>query len=68
MSFLRYDVTTNDWVIFAPERTRRPHDLKRKDSFGVASAHPENLCPFCPGNDRLTGPEIFALRGNMAPN
>jgi UDPglucose--hexose-1-phosphate uridylyltransferase len=65
MSFLRYDVTTKDWVIFAPERARRPHDLKK----GTAAAPPsEGLCPFCPGNEHLTGPEIYALRGGTAVN
>jgi UDPglucose--hexose-1-phosphate uridylyltransferase len=62
---LRYDVTTNDWVIFAPERTRRPHDLKKS---APAVPPPEGLCPFCPGKERLTGPEIYALRGGTAPN
>jgi len=66
MSLLRYDVTTNDWVVFAPERTRRPHDLKRPD---VAIRPPSaggELCPFCPGNEHLTGPEIFAQRSGTA--
>jgi UDPglucose--hexose-1-phosphate uridylyltransferase len=62
---LRYDVTTNDWVIFAPERMRRPHDLKKAAPVVPPS---EGLCPFCPGNERLTGPEIYALRGGTAPN
>lgn len=65
MSFLRFDVTTNDWVIFAPERTRRPHDLK-KTVPPVQS--PESLCPFCPGNERFASPEIFALRSGGEPN
>lgn len=65
MSLLRYDVTTNDWVIFAPERTRRPHDLKK--GLVTPPLH-ESICPFCPGNEHLTGPEIFALRGSTAPN
>jgi UDPglucose--hexose-1-phosphate uridylyltransferase len=65
MSFLRYDVTTNDWVIFAPERTRRPHHLKTEAS---PLALPERLCPFCPGNESLAGPEIYALRGGTAHN
>lgn len=65
MSFLRYDITTNDWVIFAPERTRRPHNLKKG---AITDAGPQGLCPFCPGNEHLTGPEIFALRGSTPPN
>jgi UDPglucose--hexose-1-phosphate uridylyltransferase len=64
MSFLRYDMTTQDWVIFAPERTRRPRDLKERSPVPAA----EGLCPFCPGNESLAGPEIYALRGGTAPN
>lgn len=67
MSILRYDTTTNDWVLFAPERSRRPHDGDRpgRDS---PSPRPEGHCPFCPGNEGLAGPEIFALRGQTAPD
>jgi UDPglucose--hexose-1-phosphate uridylyltransferase len=65
MSLLRYDVTTSDWVIFAPERTRRPHDLKRP---AATPQSPEGVCPFCPGNEHMAGPEIFAVRGNTGPN
>jgi UDPglucose--hexose-1-phosphate uridylyltransferase len=62
MSLLRYDVTTNDWVLFAPERSRRPHELKNQDDVMPAV----ELCPFCPGNEHLTGPEIYAQRGGSA--
>ncbi len=68
MSLLRYDVTTNDWVIFAPERSRRPHSLKREIEIGTPPPPSGQLCPFCPGNERLTAPEIYALRGGTAPN
>ncbi len=68
MSLLRYDVTTNDWVIFAPERTRRPHDSRKAAESGVAPSAVEGLCPFCPGNERLTGPEIYALRIGTPPD
>jgi UDPglucose--hexose-1-phosphate uridylyltransferase len=66
MSFLRYDVTTNDWVIFAPERTRRPHELNK----GMTATLPpaEGRCPFCPGNEPVAGPEIYAVRGSTPPN
>lgn len=60
MSLLRYDVTTNDWVIFAPERSRRPHDAppstEGRDEVSTAK------CPFCPGNEQLSPQEIFAIR------
>jgi UDPglucose--hexose-1-phosphate uridylyltransferase len=64
MSLLRHDITTNDWVIFAPERARRPHDRES----GRASSSPPSGCPFCPGNERLAGPEIYTLRGGTAAN
>lgn len=67
MSFLRYDVTTHDWVIFAPERARRPNDFK-KEKPAVAPPGEESHCPFCPGNEHLTGPEIYAVRDNTPPN
>lgn len=68
MSFLRHDLATNDWVIFAPERARRPHEWKQGAVQSVDPRSSAEGCPFCPGNERLTGPEIFALRGGTAAN
>ncbi|MBI3463541.1 MAG: galactose-1-phosphate uridylyltransferase [Planctomycetes bacterium] len=68
MSILRYDLTSNDWVIFAPSRARRPQEFKRPAGLANAPLAADSSCPFCPGNERLTTPEIFALRGNTAPN
>lgn len=63
---LRFDVTTNDWVIFAPSRAMRPHDFARlpRERAGGAPKHP---CPFCPGNESLTPSEILAVRDNGTP-
>jgi UDPglucose--hexose-1-phosphate uridylyltransferase len=59
MSQLRYDITTNDWVIFAPERARRPRDVA-----GIGRApeakEPER-CPFCPGNEDISHEEILRV-------
>lgn len=68
MSLLRHDLTTNDWVIFAPERARRPHEWKRAAGLSATPLPSGDGCPFCPGNERLTGPEVFALRHGSAPN
>jgi UDPglucose--hexose-1-phosphate uridylyltransferase len=68
MSMLRYDLTSNDWVIFAPSRARRPHEFKRPAGSVATSLPADSLCPFCPGNERMTPPEIFALRGTTPPN
>src|SRR5258708_6640674 len=68
MSLLRYDFTTNDWVIFAPERGQRPHEFKKAAGLTSLPQPPATACPFCPGNERMTEPEIYALRGGTPPN
>lgn len=60
MSSLRYDPTTNDWVIFSPSRACRPHEMRaacRVETPETAA----KLCPFCPGNEGLAPPEIFRV-------
>ena len=67
MSVLRYDLTSNDWVIFAPSRARRPHEFKRPVGLTV-SPSADAACPFCAGNERMTPPEIYALRQGTPAN
>ena len=53
MSELRRDPTSGDWVVVAPERSRRP---------GPASAaRPDFRCPFCPGHEDDTPAESWRL-------
>lgn len=63
MSELRHDPIQGRWVIIATDRSRRPHDLE------VAAAHRETgFCPFCPGHESRTPPEIAAVgRPSGAP-
>jgi UDPglucose--hexose-1-phosphate uridylyltransferase len=56
---LRYDVTTNDWVIFAPSRTIRPDEFAVTATSETTSS---SRCPFCPGHEEMTPPEIAAFR------
>ncbi|MBI4056878.1 MAG: galactose-1-phosphate uridylyltransferase [Elusimicrobia bacterium] len=57
MPELRKDPIIGRWVIIATERGTRPHDFKRSpESLG---GDPQN-CPFCPGNESKTPPEILA--------
>lgn len=63
MSQLRFDLTTNDWVIFAPSRALRPH--QSPPPLAVMSG--PSQCPFCPGNEAFTPPEIYVARG-IGPN
>jgi UDPglucose--hexose-1-phosphate uridylyltransferase len=64
MSELRKDPVTGRWVIISTERGRRPSD------FGRPKSKPKSgFCPFCPGNEDKTPPEILAFReGGSAPN
>ena len=68
MSLLRYDLTTNDWVIFAPERSHRPHEWKKVANEEAATIGQVGQCPFCPGNEGMTGPEVCAVRSGSGPN
>lgn len=61
MSFLRFDPTTSDWVIFAPSRARRPHEFRHRN-LTEETADSATGCPFCPGSEARTPPEIYAER------
>ncbi len=60
MSELRQDPTTREWVIIAPERAKRPQQAPEPKR---ASRLPDwdKSCPFCPGNESQTPPEVFRL-------
>jgi len=62
MSEIRQDQATKRWVIMAMERAKRPSDLASKEQ--AASEQPEWSpdCPFCPGNEAMTPPELAADR------
>jgi UDPglucose--hexose-1-phosphate uridylyltransferase len=61
MSQLRFDVTTADWVVFAPSRALRPHRQMQPEGMPLATTGAG--CPFCPGNETFTPPEIYSVRG-----
>jgi len=56
MSEFRQDPLTKRWIIIAPERGNRP---------GVhfeENQRTSNFCPFCPGFEDKTPPELFVVR------
>lgn len=57
MSVLRKDPLTHAWVIFAEERYQPPAPESPQPAQETAPN-----CPFCEGNERMTPPEIMALR------
>lgn len=61
MSEIRQDPTTKEWVIMARERAKRPHDFVRQQAEAEPPAF-EPSCPFCPGNEAMTPPEILSYR------
>jgi UDPglucose--hexose-1-phosphate uridylyltransferase len=67
MSILRFDPTTSDWVIFSPSRSLRPHDRPAKVGAVDDPAAGIAKCPFCPGNESFTPPEIYSLRNPADP-
>jgi UDPglucose--hexose-1-phosphate uridylyltransferase len=51
MSETRYDWLANRWVIFAPDRAKRPDEFVVRKSMEVDSHF---VCPFCEGHEALT--------------
>ncbi|MDF1524835.1 MAG: DUF4931 domain-containing protein [bacterium] len=58
MSEFRFDPVKRTWVILSAERGHRPSHYQ---SSSQAVPEPEN-CPFCPGNEAMTPPEVFSHR------
>ena len=64
MPELRKDPITSRWVIISTERGKRPHDFVVDPEVTKGG-----FCPFCPGNEHTTPPEIMAYReGGGPPN
>jgi UDPglucose--hexose-1-phosphate uridylyltransferase len=62
---LRKDPVTGRWVIISTDRQKRPNDFHLEKSAPIG----RERCPFCPGHEAMTPPEILAYRQNGgAPN
>lgn len=57
MPELRRDPIVGRWVIISVERGNRPSDFP-----AVEPPAKNGFCPFCPGNEEKTPPEIYAAR------
>ena len=61
---LRKDPVIDRWVIISTDRGKRPQDYPQPPRRIDPS-----VCPFCPGNEAATPPEVLALRADgTAPN
>jgi UDPglucose--hexose-1-phosphate uridylyltransferase len=65
MPELRKDPVSDRWVIIATDRSRRPGDFVRETVPPTSSGR---FCPFCPGHESKTPPEVLAYRNGSAPN
>jgi len=68
MPELRKDPITQEWVIVATERARRPSDFTHLSIAEPDKPEYSPTCPFCPGKEQLTPPEILAFREGKEPN
>ncbi len=59
MPELRHDPLQSRWVIIATERSKRPSDFVVEEDL-----HDATNCPFCYGNEKMTPPEVYAMREN----
>lgn len=64
MSELRKDPLLDRWVIIAPGRGTRPREFTPDAEEDLDAA----ACPFCEGHERMTPPEVFAIRDNSEPD
>lgn len=60
MPELRQNRFTKEWVIIATERARRPEELTVKREQKIIPSYVPS-CPFCPGNEHLTPPEVMRI-------
>ncbi len=60
MSELRQNFATKEWVVIATERARRPEEMASRRERRPAVSFVAS-CAFCPGNEKLTPPEILRV-------
>ncbi|MBQ9394960.1 MAG: galactose-1-phosphate uridylyltransferase [Proteobacteria bacterium] len=58
MPEFRFNVLTQEWVIIATERAKRPMEFAQSvPHYALPPLDP--TCPFCPGNEHMTSQEVF---------
>jgi len=62
MPELRQNFFTKEWVIIATERAKRPEELATHRPVQQVPSFMET-CPFCPGNESKTPPEVLRYPG-----
>lgn len=76
-SEIRQDLLTNRWVIYAPERGKRPTETKEERNLDTGELPgKDGTCPFCIGNEQMipsiihecTPPDTDGWRTRVVPN
>ncbi len=62
MPELRQNFFTKEWVVIATERAKRPEEMTVRRPARVIRSFVDT-CPFCPGNEAKTPPEILRAPG-----
>jgi UDPglucose--hexose-1-phosphate uridylyltransferase len=65
MPEIRQNMATKEWVIISTERAKRPDQFVKtgeKQTADRPALNPD--CPFCPGNEAKTPPELFRIEHN----
>ncbi|MFZ0543424.1 MAG: galactose-1-phosphate uridylyltransferase [Candidatus Sulfotelmatobacter sp.] len=66
MPELRQNFFTKEWVIIATERAKRPEELAARRPSQTVPSFLES-CPFCPGNESKTPPEVMRFPAKEQP-
>jgi UDPglucose--hexose-1-phosphate uridylyltransferase len=57
----RQDLITQTWVVCAPTRGHRPHDIDEANDRDPTDRTPVEGCPFCPGHEAMLPGVIWEL-------
>jgi UDPglucose--hexose-1-phosphate uridylyltransferase len=61
VSEIRQDPTTEEWVIVARERAKRPDEFRHRQPWPKLPDL-SSSCPFCPGNESMTPPPTLSYQ------
>jgi UDPglucose--hexose-1-phosphate uridylyltransferase len=63
---IRFDALSAGFAVIATERAKRPTDYRSAQDEGQELPETDPKCPFCPGNEHETPPEVWAKRQDGA--
>ncbi len=63
MPELRHNVVSQEWVIIATERAKRPEEFAKRPKERKTVPAYVPTCPFCPGNEKMTPGETYVVPG-----